>query len=73
MAALNVSALQLDFSWSPSLWSKLSSVHLYREESRAARVTLVVVAAVAITWAPETALRILSGGGKGEQETGDRG
>ena len=59
---------------SPSLWSKLSSVHLYREESRAARVTLVVVAAVAITWTPETALRILSGGmGKGEQETGDRG
>ena len=50
---------------SPSLWSKLSSVHLYREESRAARVTLVVVAGLAGNLAQYATGTVLFGGMSG--------
>ena len=56
-------SLQPGLTRSPSLWSKLSSAgqFLYREETRATRVTLVVVTMVGLTWAPEAGLRIIIG------------
>ena len=53
----------ITFLRSPSLWSKLSTAgqFLYREETRAARVTLVVVTMVGLTWAPEAGLRVITG------------
>jgi len=56
-------SLQPGLTRSPSLWSKLSSAGqlLYREETRAARVSLVVVTMVGLTWAPEAGLRVMVG------------
>ena len=54
------------------MWSKLSSAgqFLYREETRAARVSLVVVTMVSLAWAPEAGLRVIGVMARGQSAPG---